>query len=365
MKVNGKDYRTVWQEGSSVFLIKQTKLPFKFEVYEAKDHLDTCDAIKTMIVRGAGAIGATAGYAMAQAICSAEDYAIRNKSEQFFRDRIEKAKKDIESTRPTAQNLFYAIARVFQTVKKTDLGKRGKAAKIEAQKIADEDAEACKKIGEYGNELIQDGFNIETHCNAGWLAFVDHGSALSPVYAAHRSGKNVFVFVDETRPRGQGARLTAWELYNECVPHAIIADNAGAHYMSKGKINIMIVGADRIARNGDTANKIGTLEKAIVAHEFGVPFYIAAPTSTIDLKCASGEEIPIEERSQNEVLYQEGPEVGLTLDTGLTRTIRVCSPGSEALNPAFDVTPAKYIRGIITEKGIVKPNEREIRKLFS
>lgn len=350
MKVNGKDYRTAWMEDSSVFLIEQNLLPFDFKIYEARGYLDTCDAIKTMVVRGAGAIGATAGFAMAQAFLEATN-------EDFWK-YVENAKKKIEGTRPTAQNLFYATNRVYRAAKCS--GKPRSTAIEEAQKIADEDALNCKKIGEYGNELIKDGFNIETHCNAGWLAFVDYGSALSPVYVAHRTGKKVFVYADETRPRSQGARLTAWELQNEGVPHAIVPDNAGAHLMSKGKVDMMIVGADRIARNGDVANKIGTFEKAIVAKEFGVPFYVAAPTSTFDLNCVSGKDIPIEERDEDEVLYQAGPDK----DGELTKVL-VCSPGSKAINPAFDVTPAEYIEGIITEKGIIKPDEISIRILFS
>lgn len=339
MKVNNKNYRTVWIEGSSVFLIEQNLLPFEFKIYKAKNYLDTCRAIKTMIVRGAGAIGATAGFAMAQAFLEA--------SEGNFRKYVEKAKKDIEATRPTAQNLFYAVNRVFSVAKRAKDPK--KMAVAEAQKIADEDVEACRKIGEYGSKLIKNGFNIETHCNAGWLAFVDYGTALSPIYIAHRGGKKVFVYVDETRPRSQGARLTAWELKNESIPHVILSDNAGAYLMSQGKVDMMIVGADRIARNGDVANKIGTLEKAIAAKEFGIPFYVAAPTSTIDLDCKFGKDIPVEERSEDEVLYQTGPD-----KNGNFRKILVCSPGSKAINPAFDITPAKYITGIITEKGIIK-----------
>lgn len=332
MKVQNKHYRTVWMEGSSVFLIDQNLLPFDFKIVELKSYLDTCHAIKTMVVRGAGAIGAAAGFAMAQG---------------FVENEPEKAKKQIESTRPTAQNLFFAVNRVFNS----------QDPREEAQLIADEDTQSCKKIGEFGNTLIKNGMQIETHCNAGWLAFVDYGSALSPIYLAHRSGKKIFVYVDETRPRSQGARLTAWELKNESVPHAIIPDNAGAHLMSKRKIDMIIVGADRIAANGDTANKIGTLEKAICAKEFDIPFYVAAPTSTFDLKCKSGKDIPIEERSQEEVLYQTGK-----LKNGKLGKILVCSPGSRAINPAFDVTPAKYITGIITEKGIVKPTKEDIWK---
>ncbi|MFA4830761.1 MAG: S-methyl-5-thioribose-1-phosphate isomerase [Patescibacteria group bacterium] len=349
MKVNNRDYRTVWMEGMSVFFIEQNLLPFEFKIFEAKTYLDTCNAIKTMIVRGAGAIGAGAGFGMAQAFLTAP--------ENGFWDYAEKAKKDIEATRPTAQNLFYAANRVFNAAKDSESPKE--TAVLEAQKIADRDAADSRKIGEYGNELIKDAFNIETHCNAGWLAFVDYGTALSPIYTAHRAGKKVFVYVDETRPRSQGARLTAWELKNEGVPHVIIPDNAGAHLMSHGKIDMVIVGADRIARNGDVANKIGTLEKAICAKEYGIPFYVAAPISTIDLNCPSGKDIPIEERSQDEVLYQTGID-----ERGNLRKILVCSPESEALNPTFDVTPAEYIAGIITEKGIVEASEETIVDLL-
>ncbi len=346
MKVNGKDYRTVWMLGSSVFMIDQNLLPFQFRIYEAKSSDETSHAIKNMTVRGAGAIGAAAGYAMAQAFIGAE----KNKTAI----QIDSAKKLIESTRPTARNLFYAVERVYNA----GLVSSDKAVK-EAKAIADEDALASLKIGEYGNELINDDFNIETHCNAGWLAFVDYGTALSPIYLAHNKGKKVFVYVDETRPRSQGARLTAWELFNERVPHKIIPDNAGAFIMSQGKVDMIIVGADRIALNGDTANKIGTLEKAIVAAAYNVPFYVAAPASTFDLNCKEGKDIIIEERNENEGLYQ----TGLTSE-GKQEKILVCSPGSHYYNPAFDVTPAKYIKGIITEKGIIKPSKENIIKII-
>jgi S-methyl-5-thioribose-1-phosphate isomerase len=299
-----------------------------------------------MIVRGAGAIGATAGYAMAQAFVEGANDAANHA------ECIEKAREEIRNTRPTAQNLFYAVERVYQAGLLSTGGFSAEQAIKEACQIADEDAESCKKIGELGNELIKDGCNIETHCNAGWLAFVDYGSALSAVYAAHRSGKQVFVYADETRPRGQGARLTAWELKNENVPHAIIADNAGAHLMSHGMVDMMIVGSDRIAANGDVANKIGTLEKAIVAKHCGIPFYVAAPVSTIDFDCTSGADIPIEHRHQDEVLYQSGLNADGTLENILTS-----SPGSNALNPAFDVTPAGLVTAIITEKGIFNPED--------
>ena len=337
MKVEGRDYRTVWMEGDTVCLIEQNLLPFEFKIFRAANHRDTCRAISSMVVRGAGAIGATAGYAMAQAF-------LENGTDRGY---VETARRQIENTRPTAQNLFYAVERVYNA------GRLSIEQGVnEAHQIADEDAAACRIIGELGNDLIEDGSNIETHCNAGWLAFVDYGSALSPVYAAHRSGKHVFVYADETRPRGQGARLTAWELENENVPHTIIADNAGAHLMSQGKVDMMIVGSDRIAANGDVANKIGTLEKAIAARHYDIPFYVAAPVSTIDFDCASGTDIPIEQRHQDEVLYQSGPN-----DEGKLEKVRVGSPGSGALNPAFDVTPAALVTAIITDQGIFKPGQ--------
>jgi S-methyl-5-thioribose-1-phosphate isomerase len=347
MKVNNIDYRTVWLEGTSVFFIEQNLLPFQFNIQEAKTYSESCVAIRTMKVRGAGAIGAIAGFAMAQAALEAP--------ESDYHSFLKNAKTEIEATRPTARNLFYAVEKVYTA----SLTSRA-AAVFEAQQVADRDAADSRKIGEFGNELIRDGMAIETHCNAGWLAFVDYGTALSPIYLAHQQGKKIFVYADETRPRSQGARLTAWELRQAGVPHTIIPDNAGAWLMSLGKIDMMIVGADRIAANGDTANKIGTLEKAIAAKEYGVPFYVAAPTTTFDLNCPDGSHIPIEERNEDEVLYQDG----FTID-GRHERVLVCSPGSTAFNPAFDVTPAKFITGIITEKGIIKADRETIASLFN
>ncbi|MBP7496087.1 MAG: S-methyl-5-thioribose-1-phosphate isomerase [Bacteroidales bacterium] len=347
MRVNGTDYRTVWMQGSSVFMINQNKLPFEFEIYESKTYKITCEAIKSMIVRGAGAIGATAGYAMAQACLEAD--------KKNYLNYISNAKSEIEATRPTARNLFYAVERVYNSGK-LSVSNVFKEAKL----IANEDLFASSQIGEYGNEIIKDAYRIETHCNAGWLAFVDYGTALSPIYKAHRNKKNIFVWVDETRPRSQGARLTAWELFNEGVPHKIIPDSAGAYIMKQNLVDMMIVGADRIALNGDVANKIGTLEKAVIAKEFNIPFYVAAPLSTFDLNCNFGKDIIIEERSPNEGLFISG----LT-QKGKIENIRIASEGSDYFNPAFDVTPAKYITGIITEKGIINPDTQSILKLFS
>jgi S-methyl-5-thioribose-1-phosphate isomerase len=347
MRVNGKHYRTVWMQGSVVYMIDQNLLPFEFKIFEAKSYRECCTAISKMITRGAGAIGAAAGFAMAQAFIESK--------QTGNTDLPLMAKNEIEATRPTARNLFFATERVY------DAGKISAESAIrEAQKLADENIEAARLIGTYGEKLIETGFRIGTHCNAGWLGFVDYGSALSPVYTAAGLGKNIFVYIDETRPRNQGARLTAWELQNEGIPHVIIPDNAAAYFMSQGLIDIMIVGADRIASNGDVANKIGTFEKAIVAREFGIPFYCAAPLSTFDLTCMSGEDVVIEMRNQDEVHYQTG------LDSkGTVLTIMVSNPGSQALNPAFDVTPSKYISGIITEKGIISADNKSIQKLFA
>jgi methylthioribose-1-phosphate isomerase len=347
MKVAGKSYRTVWMEKGVVRFIDQNRLPFHFSIGESRNYRQSCSAIVDMTVRGAGAIGALGGFAMAQAFLEAP----KSHNAEF----LSAAKEAIESTRPTARNLFYAVERVFHA----GLISPDQAV-ITANEIAEKDAHDSQKIGEYGSELIRDGFGIETHCNAGWLAFVDYGTALSPIYRAHEQGKSVFVYVDETRPRNQGARLTAWELNNAGIPFAILPDNAGAYYMSKGKIQLIITGADRIASNGDTANKIGTLEKAIVAKEYNIPFYIAAPLSTFDPDCHTGAEIPIEERSEEEVLFQTGMD-----DSGAERRILVSAPGSHALNPAFDVTPYSYISGIITEKGIITPSVETIKKVIN
>jgi S-methyl-5-thioribose-1-phosphate isomerase len=347
MLVGDKYYHTIWRQGSKIMMIDQNKLPFSFEIATCNTYQDTCRAIKDMTIRGAGAIGAAAACAMLQAFLSAPKTGL-----QAY---VDDAKAEIEATRPTARNLFYATEKVF---------KAGLVSLTEAIKAADgilkKDIDDCTAIGNYGNELIKDGFRILTHCNAGWLAFVDKGTALSPIYAAQKSGKKVFVFTDETRPRGQGARLTAWELTENKIPNVVIPDNAAASLMSQGKIDMIVVGADRIAANGDTANKIGTLDRAILAKEFGIPFYIAAPLSTFDLNCVSGEKIPIEQRAEDEVLFQTGIDAA-----GNLTEIRVCAPNARAINPSFDVTPARYISGIITEEGVLKAEKSSIEKAFT
>ncbi len=338
MQVNGTDYRTVWMEGHRVRMIEQNRLPFEFSVVTLENHRETAEAIKKMTVRGAGAIGAAAGYAMAQGFIEAAGTP----------EAQTEARETILATRPTAQNLFHAVDRVWQAGRRNGV----EAAVAEAQAVADADAHASQQIGEFGNELIGQNARILTHCNAGWLAFVDYGTALSPIYRAHEEGKSPSVWVDETRPRGQGARLTAWELSHAGIPCRIIADNAAAHFMAHGEVDLVIVGADRIAANGDTANKIGTLEKAICARHFDIPFYVAAPIATIDPACRDGNAIPIEERDEDEVLWQQGTD-----RDGLLHTIRTAAPGVHARNPAFDVTPGDLIRAIITEHGIIPPGD--------
>ncbi|MBN3036014.1 MAG: S-methyl-5-thioribose-1-phosphate isomerase [Bacteroidales bacterium] len=344
MFVDGTHYLTVWMNRGSVFMIDQNRLPFEFRIAECRNHLETCRAIRDMTVRGAGAIGAAAGFAMAQVFLEAD-----RTGDKYG---IDNGRRLIENTRPTARDLFYAVEQVYRAGQESV-----RHALDKAQQIATDNIREAEGIGRHGSTLIRDNMKILTHCNAGWLGFVDWGSALAPVYFSKRNGKEVYVFVDETRPRGQGARLTAWELSHEGIPHAIIPDNAAAYFMSRGEIDLVIVGADRVAANGDVANKIGTLGKALAAREYKIPFYVAAPLSTFDPACASGLDIPIEYRDPDEVLYQTGLKEG----GGLER-ILVCNPGSSALNPAFDVTPAPLISGIITGQGIIPATPEAVMK---
>ncbi|MCK5016138.1 MAG: S-methyl-5-thioribose-1-phosphate isomerase [Candidatus Peribacteraceae bacterium] len=325
----------MWFEKDKIKMINQLVLPHKFEITELKNVSDVALAITSMVVRGAPAIGATGAYGMVLAILKG--------------DNPEKAAEVLRGTRPTAQDLFHGIDYVLESVKNTDDSQLKHAALKAAEDYANWSVEACKSIGEHGSQVIKDGNIIATHCNAGWLATVDWGTALSPIYAAKRQDKKIEVYVDETRPRLQGANLTSWELLNEGIPHYIITDNATGYYMSKREIDLMIVGADRVARNGDFANKIGTYEKAVVAKENGIPFYVAIPSTTIDVLTENGSKIPIEERDENEVHFI-GKE-------------RITPRGARAKNPAFDVTPAKFVTGIITERGIFRPEE--LSKVFS
>lgn len=339
MRVHGSPYRTLWMDGTVVRMIDQTLLPFDFRIVECETHHHTAAAVREMVVRGAPALGAAGAFAMAQAFAEAP----RSAPWPFARE----ARARIEATRPTARDLFAGIEHVWSAAGQPGDDPAG-AALAAAQAFAEASVESCRALGEHGAALIPAGARVLTHCNAGWLATVDHGSALAPVFAAAHAGRAPYVWVDETRPRGQGARLTAWELANEGIPHAVIADNAAAHYMSLGEVDLVIVGADRIAANGDVVNKVGTLAKAICAREFGIPFYVAAPPSTFDAGTSTGASVTIEERSWDEVHYQDGPDADGTL-----RRIRVTAPGSPARNPAFDATPARLVTGYVTDRGVL------------
>ena len=353
MRVNGVHYSTIWMEDSTIHMINQPLLPHRFEIIEVNNLEALKDAINNMTIRGAGAIGAAGAYGIAQS-------ALKSSDEDLF-ECIEMAANELRNTRPTAQNLFTAIDMMLDEVRGEEYPRKARMKSVEAAKrYAEMDALACKRIGEYGATLLKDGVRISTHCNAGWLAFVDWGTALSPIYyAAKEEGKRVFVYVDETRPRCQGSRLTAWELKHEDIPHTIIVDNVAGALMWQGEIDIVIVGADRIAKNGDIANKIGTYSSAVVAKENGIPFYVAAPVSTIDPNCPSGKSIPIEERDESETLYMFGNDEG-----GNISRIKISPDGCSALNIAFDITPAEYISGIITERGIFPASERGLAKIL-
>ncbi len=322
-----KDIRVIWYRDGIVEMLDQRKIPEKVEIFQARDYRDIAFAIKDMVVRGAPAIGVTAAYGMAQAKIQGKD--------------MDEVFNTLKNTRPTAYDLFYALSYMKEKIES------GEDPIKSSEEYANMIAEKARKIGEYGNDIIKNNSKILTHCNAGALAVLDWGTALAPLRFAKRSGKKIFVWVDETRPRLQGARLTSWELKQEGIDHKIIADNAAGFLMKRGEVDLVIVGADRIALNGDFANKIGTYEKAVVAKENGIPFYVAAPISTIDKSIKSGDEIPIEERSENEVLY--------------AGNCRIAPDGVSAYNPAFDVTPHSFVTGFITEYGIIKPeNLKEI-----
>jgi methylthioribose-1-phosphate isomerase len=336
MRIQGKHYKTVWFEDGALHLINQPLLPHRFETVSYTDYREVATAITTMVVRGAPAIGATGAFGMALAAGQGAD--------------LTEAAQVLGNTRPTAQDLFYGIQTV-QRAASAAPSDPATAALAAAHDVADRYETACETIGELGAELIAEGARISTHCNAGWLATVDWGTATAPMYKAHRQGRSFFVFVDETRPRCQGSRLTAFELGEEGIPHAVIADNATGHFMARGEIDMVIVGSDRIARNGDIANKIGTYSSAVVARENGIPFYVAAPVATIDPDCPSGDAIPIEERSGDEVACMFGWDNKHDREA----TIQIAPKSSPVRNPAFDVTPARFVTGIITEKGIFAP----------
>lgn len=364
-----RHYRTVSfdAESNAVMLIEQRLLPHQFEIVATRNFRETAAGIRDMIVRGAGAIGATAAYGLAQGA-----RAFRGAGLAKFSQHVENVYQTLKAARPTAVDPVNAMEQLRAAMSAGETVEEQQAlALAAAEEFANEDVKHCEEIGRHGAKLVRNGMNVLTHCNAGWLAFVDVGSATAPMYAAQAEGKKIHVYCDETRPRSQGATLTAWELAQQKISHQIIADNAAGHLMQRGKVDLVIVGSDRtLGRTGEVANKIGTYTKAVLAHRHGIPFYVAIPLSTIDWKLKSGLEIPIEERNESEVLgawgINEGPKSkvqSLKSPKGGSRTyVRVANPGSTAFNPGFDVTPAELIKGIITPVGIFKPRELWARR---
>ena len=364
MNINNKHFRTIWVKEDNekvIQIIDQRSLPHQFIIEDLLSVDDVAVAIDEMHVRGAGLIGAAAGYGMYLA-------ALEAPKDNHFDQYVINAGEKLINTRPTAVNLFWAVEKQLKAIKEgKSIQDKIVISYSTAQKIANDDVESCKKIGDFGLNLIQniserkngDTVNILTHCNAGWLAFVDYGTALSPVYAAFNKGIDVHVWVDETRPRNQGANLTAWELENHQVPYTIIPDNLGGHLMQHELVDMVIVGSDRTTYTGDVANKIGTYLKALAASDNSIPFYVALPSSTIDWSIQDGiNEIPIEERDGDEVKYISG------FTDGKIKKVLVTPKNSKALNYGFDVTPARLITGLITERGICQPDKESIAKLF-
>lgn len=359
MKVDGVPYRTIWlaDDGWAVEIIDQTRLPFDFVTVRLENVDDAAVAIRDMLVRGAPLIGATAAYGMALAMqADASDENLGNAYEKLL------------ATRPTAVNLRWALDEMSTMLEPLSANERTAAAYKRAAEICDEDVDICSSIGDHGLKIIQDlhkkkgaaeTVNILTHCNAGWLATVDWGTALAPIYKAFDAGIPVHVWVDETRPRNQGASLTAWELGRHGVPLTVIADNAGGHLMQEGRVDMCITGTDRTTAAGDVCNKIGTYLKALAAHDNKVPFYVALPSPTVDWTIEDGRDIPIEERSADEVTKIQG-----RTELGEVVTVEIVPEGAKGGNPAFDVTPARLVTGLITERGVCKASKEGLSGLF-
>ena len=367
MKVGGQHFRTIWLKTDDecvVQLIDQRFLPHRFTIEEVSTVEEMVTAIREMHVRGAGLIGASAGYGMYLATIEAA----KRPGVAEFDQHLASAAAQLKATRPTAVNLSWAVGRQLENIADGKTAEEKIALALRTAKlIADEDEEHCRMIGQHGLNLIQQiarkkagkPINVLTHCNAGWLAFVDYGSATAPIYAAHDSGLPVHVWVAETRPRNQGSKLTAWELGEHGVPHTVIADSAGGHLMQRGEVDLVIVGTDRTTYTGDVANKIGTYLKALAAKDNNVPFYVALPSSSIDWKMRDGlQEIPIEERSAEEIKHADGWLDGRQVE------VRVTPERSPAANYGFDVTPRHLVTGLITERGVCEANEKSIRALF-
>ena len=355
MNINGKAFRTIWFDNNIVKIIDQTKLPHQFIIKELKSVKDAILAIKNMEVRGAPLIGATAAYGLVLSIIE--------KNDQSF---LKKSSEDLIKSRPTAINLKWAVDRMMQKLSGVNSEEILNIAIKEAKNICEEDVGFCKNIGVNGLKIIEEIFkkkkdtiNILTHCNAGWLATIDWGTATSPIYHAHKKGIKVHVWVDETRPRNQGANLTSYELNEEGISNTIITDNAGGILMQRGQVDMCIVGTDRTLSNGDVCNKIGTYLKALAAHDNKVPFYVALPSSTIDWNIKNSKDIPIEERNSEELSHVEG----LDKNNKLTKVL-IYPKKSQSMNLAFDITPAKYVTGLITEKGVCNASKEGLESLF-
>ncbi len=355
MKIEGKEYRTIWFENNVVKIIDQTKLPHQFIIKDLKKVNDAINAIKIMKVRGAPLIGATAAYGLVLAI-------LENNDQSF----LKKSAEDLINSRPTAINLKWAVDRMMNKLSGVNSDKILEIALNEAKEICEEDIKFCENIGLNGLKIIEeiykkkkDTVNILTHCNAGWLATINWGTATSPIYHAHKKGIPVHVWADETRPRNQEANLTSYELNEENVPNTIIADNTGGILMQRGEVDMCIVGTDRTLANGDVCNKIGTYLKALAAHDNKVPFYVALPSSTIDWDIKNYKDIPIEERNSEELSHVEGLD-----ENGNVKKIQIYPKKSKSMNLAFDITPAKYVTGLITEKGICEASEKGLKDLF-
>ena len=358
MKIEGKEYRTIWfdEENKIVKIIDQTKLPHQFKIKDLKTVQDAINAIKTMEVRGAPLIGGTAAYGIVLAI-------LENNDLEF----IKKISEELIQSRPTAINLQWAVHRMNNKLSLVNSNDLFNVALKEAKEICDEDVKFCENIGLNGLKIIEeiyskkkDTVNILTHCNAGWLATINWGTATSPIYHAHKKGIPVHVWVDETRPRNQGANLTSYELNEEEIPNTIIADNTGGILMQRGEVDMCIVGTDRTLSTGDVCNNIGTYLKALAAHDNNVPFYVALPSSTIDWNIKDYKDIPIEERNSEELSHVEGVD-----EDGSLKKLLIYPNKSKAMNLAFDVTPAKYVTGLITEKGICEASTDGLKKLFN
>ena len=355
MKINGKSYKTIWFENNLVKIIDQTKLPHQFLIKELKSVKDTINAIKHMEVRGAPLIGATAAYGLVLSIIEKNDLSY-----------LKKSSEELINSRPTAINLKWAVDRMMKKLLEVNNSDILKIALDEAKAITIEDENFCKNIGLNGLKIIEDiankkkdTVNILTHCNAGWLATIDWGTATSPIYHAHQKGIKVHVWVDETRPRNQGANLTSFELNEEGIQNTVITDNAGGILMQRGQVDMCIVGTDRTLSNGDVCNKIGTYLKALAAKDNNIPFYVALPSSTIDWNIKDHNKIPIEERNPKELSHVEGVD-----EDNKIKKVRIYSEKSKVMNLAFDITPAKYVTGLITEKGVCEASEKGLKGLF-